>query len=84
MSYRKPEDVEPCGTRAAYQRHIRHGEVPCDACMGANRLFTERYRRPKPVRLTHSTPWATREQRIHGLLGELIRTLAQLYEEQAA
>lgn len=22
----------PCGTQAAYQRHIRHGETPCEPC----------------------------------------------------
>lgn len=28
----------PHGTRAAYARHHRHGEEPCDACREANRL----------------------------------------------
>lgn len=31
--------VAPCGTRAAYERHMRHGEVPCFAC----RLASARY-----------------------------------------
>ena len=26
----------PCGTLAAYKRHLRHREVPCDACTRAN------------------------------------------------
>ena len=29
-------DLKPCGTTAAYQRHLRHGETPCDACREAN------------------------------------------------
>ena len=28
--------LRPCGTVAAYVRHLRHREVPCDACVGAN------------------------------------------------
>jgi hypothetical protein len=27
----------PCGTLAAYKRHVRHGEVPCDLCRLAAR-----------------------------------------------
>ena len=29
--------VAPCGTLAAYRRHLRHGENPCPACRRANR-----------------------------------------------
>jgi len=29
-------DVKPCGTLAAYRRHYRHGEQPCEACKKAN------------------------------------------------
>ncbi len=29
--------LKPCGTWAAYQRHIRNGEEPCDACERAMR-----------------------------------------------
>lgn len=25
-------DLKPCGTIAAYRRHQRHGEQPCEAC----------------------------------------------------
>jgi hypothetical protein len=35
--------LEPCGTRAAYRRHLAHGEVPCERCTAANRE-TERVR----------------------------------------
>ncbi len=30
-------DVAPCGTLAAYRRHLRAGEKPCTACRQANR-----------------------------------------------
>ena len=30
-----PAPLRPCGTTAAYARHIRRGEKPCDACRAA-------------------------------------------------
>jgi hypothetical protein len=35
--------LEPCGTAAAYKRHIRHGEKPDQACKDAH-ATEERYR----------------------------------------
>ena len=32
--------LKPCGTRAAYERHRRKGEVPCDECKAANSART--------------------------------------------
>ena len=35
----RQRDPRPCGTEAAYKRHIRGGEVPCEACRAeANRM----------------------------------------------
>lgn len=31
-------EPRPCGTSAAYVRHLRRGQQPCDACREANRL----------------------------------------------
>jgi hypothetical protein len=31
----RPGHVKPCGTRAAYRRHLNHGEVTCAACCAA-------------------------------------------------
>ena len=28
---------KPCGTTAAYRRHLRHRQQPCRACTQANR-----------------------------------------------
>ena len=28
--------MRPCGTLAAYRRHLRHGETPCAECRQAN------------------------------------------------
>jgi hypothetical protein len=30
-------DLDPCGTVAAYMRHWRRGEKPCEACLQAKR-----------------------------------------------
>ena len=32
---RRPRQLQPCGTRAAYIRHRRAGEKPCDPCREA-------------------------------------------------
>jgi hypothetical protein len=37
--------LQPCGTPAAYQRHVDHGETPCHACVEAMRVvWAERKR----------------------------------------
>ena len=33
----KPRTFQPCGTNAAYQRHLKLGEIPCDPCTEARR-----------------------------------------------
>lgn len=30
-------NLKPCGTQAAFLRHLRRGEEPCEACVMANR-----------------------------------------------
>lgn len=40
---RKVRVLKPCGTEAAYRRHIRNREVPCEACrVAANKATDER------------------------------------------
>jgi hypothetical protein len=34
--YRADGLLKPCGTPAAYRRHLRRGELPCTACRGAD------------------------------------------------
>lgn len=31
-------ELQPCGTEAAYRRHLRRGEQPCRACVAAQRV----------------------------------------------
>jgi len=35
--------LQPCGTPAAYRRHLRHGEQPCDACRDAMRAYQKKW-----------------------------------------
>jgi hypothetical protein len=37
--------VKPCGTEAAYRRHLRHREVPCEPCRLAANTASGRYRK---------------------------------------
>jgi hypothetical protein len=41
---RGPAPSEPCGTLAAFRRHERAGEVPCEPCREANRVAQRGYR----------------------------------------
>ena len=34
--------LRPCGTHAAYKRHLAHGEVPCDECAEAGSTYHQR------------------------------------------
>ena len=45
-----PRTPAPCGTIAAYARHLRNGEQPCDACRKANaERHRELYRKRKSL-----------------------------------
>jgi hypothetical protein len=37
--------TEPCGTLAAYRRHLRHGEEACQPCKDANAARSREYRK---------------------------------------
>lgn len=39
----------PCGTVAAYRRHLRHGETPCDACREVEYLRGRKGRPKRPL-----------------------------------
>lgn len=40
-------DVRPCGTLAAYRRHQRHGEPPCESCKQARARYRQDRRRQR-------------------------------------
>lgn len=39
-----PRKPSPCGTKAAYERHLRNGEDPCEACTRANTVAQRKKR----------------------------------------
>jgi C-5 cytosine-specific DNA methylase len=47
VSYRPWWNLEPCGTLAAYRRHSRRGEKPCEACRQARNAGNRATRRAK-------------------------------------
>ncbi|WP_405589803.1 WhiB family transcriptional regulator [Streptomyces sp. NBC_01092] len=51
-----PTLLAPCGTRAAYQRHLRRGEPVDEACRAANAREAGRYRRTGSTAGTRFTP----------------------------
>jgi hypothetical protein len=36
-------ELQPCGTPAAWKRHRRNGEDPCDPCKAARRAYNRRW-----------------------------------------
>lgn len=43
-----PRELQPCGTQAAYRRHLRHREVSCVECCAAQ-AESQRKRRGEPT-----------------------------------
>jgi hypothetical protein len=64
----KNTSVAPCGTKAAYQRHRRHGEIPCAACKQANRDYyrLRQGHKPRKPKLpgTSNQRWAAQYKEI--------------------
>lgn len=44
---RPSKKAQPCGTRAAYRRHLRRDEKPCEPCIEANREASGKERKPR-------------------------------------
>jgi hypothetical protein len=42
----KKNAYKPCGTDAAYQRHRRNNEYPCDLCLAAHATKVKKYKPP--------------------------------------
>lgn len=40
-------ELAPCGTVAAYQRHVRYGQIPDNACRAAQRAYDNARRRAR-------------------------------------
>jgi hypothetical protein len=59
------EPLKPCGTQAAYRRHIRRSETPCQPCKEAHAAERrDRYTAPSSADLppiAHGTPKGARQ-----------------------
>ena len=42
--------TQPCGTAAAYRRHLRHGEPVCQPCRDAYNAYNARYYHARKAR----------------------------------
>lgn len=52
--------LKPCGTKAAYNRHLRWGEEPCEPCVEANRAYNRAHHRAEEAQ-GESMPWTDAE-----------------------
>ena len=50
-----PFELKPCGTDAAYRRHRRHGEKPCDTCREAHNARKRKTDRGPRLPAPHGT-----------------------------
>lgn len=66
--------LKPCGTRAAYQRHLKNGEPPCAACLAANNKANEDHRADHVIR--------REEDQRAGARVRAMRRLAQEYPDR--
>ena len=46
----KKRDLKPCGTEAAYKRHLFYREIPCDDCLTAHREYLRTWRNADPIK----------------------------------
>ncbi len=80
-----PRPYRPCGTVAAYRRHVRSGETPCDACKAANTAYAKtsasyRAKLAGTARAQKLTEDQVRTIRAAHNLGQAIPVLALRYQ----
>lgn len=77
--------LKPCGTTAAYQRHLRRKEVPCAECRRANREWHRENRAADPKRRAKEADYQAAYDRAKARLLDMHPDLfaALLAEERA-
>ncbi|WP_035796387.1 hypothetical protein [Kitasatospora mediocidica] len=70
--------LRPCGTSAAYARHRRHGETPCEPCRLANReaqrrLLDAEHDRLRPIKHGTTGGWHAHQYRREAACGACAR-----------
>lgn len=69
IGLKAPRELKPCGTPAAYDRHLEHGETPCDDCRTANTRRKRDRCKPTPELrkpIAHGTPKGYKQHRYRG------------------
>ena len=61
MSAPDEEDLLPCGSHAAYRRHLRRGEETCPDCRRAHREYVATFRGASYKRTSGREPRSVRE-----------------------
>lgn len=49
--------LTPCGTRAAYRRHVSRGETPCEDCLDARRVCNQQAEAQRTAGATPRMRW---------------------------
>jgi hypothetical protein len=83
-----PRELKPCGTPAAYARHIQRGEPPCDQCKAAHadqrRAYAAEHREVVAEQSRQSYRRRVRGERAHldpcGTIGAYARHLRRKEE----
>jgi hypothetical protein len=80
-----PDKVQPCGTKAAYNRHKKYGEEPCDACRQANRAHNQAQYATSPERRLKQIAHAKAQGRARSrLVRRHLAEYRELYAEELA
>lgn len=77
-------ELQPCGTYAAYQRHLRKGEETCDACRQANTVQARTLRTDPAIKSEQNARSAARSRAAWRLTREYPERYRQLANEELA
>jgi hypothetical protein len=73
-----PRQLKPCGTPAAYRRHLRHGQEPCDDCREAE--YARNRVGPRPLQPCGTAAGAYRHRRAGEPVCEPCHTAERTYQ----
>lgn len=77
-------DLKPCGTVAAYARHKKAGDDPCELCRKAWAAYQAEYRSTHEPSQTMRKNQAARARALHRLRRENPKRFQELYQEELA
>lgn len=61
-------ELQPCGTKAAYQRHLDRDEPACDPCVAANAAYRrEHYDGTRERNRAYQKAWRLAEKRLKAM-----------------